>query len=293
MSLLRDRLTQKKLVITAEVSPPKGAGIKKLREHIQLISPHVTAINITDCQRSVVRMASWAACKIIMDLGAEPVLQVTCRDRNSIALQADLMGASALGIQNVLCLTGDPVKVGDSPDSRSVFEYESIKLLQTASNLQRGRDAQNLKMNAPTRFVLGSVVNPTARGGLGQLERMKKKIAAGAIFFQTQANYDIEDFCSFLRLTQDVDTSILAGILVLHSPDIAHFINENIPGIQLPKSVIKRLENSSDPEKEGIEIAIESMLQLKDHCAGFHVMTIRREPLIPLVVKGFYERISI
>jgi methylenetetrahydrofolate reductase (NADPH) len=156
MSLLRDRLTEKKLVITAEVSPPKGAGIKKLREHIQLISPHVTAINITDCQRAIVRMASWAACKIIKDLGAEPVLQVTCRDRNSIAIQADLMGASALGIQNVLCLTGDPVKVGDSPDSRSVFEYESIKLLQTASNLQIGRDAQNLKMNAPTRFFLGT-----------------------------------------------------------------------------------------------------------------------------------------
>ncbi|NBX76941.1 MAG: methylenetetrahydrofolate reductase [Proteobacteria bacterium] len=293
MSLLRDRLSEKKTVITAEISPPKGAGIKKLREHIQLVSPHVTAINITDCQRSIVRMASWAACKIIMDLGAEPVLQVTCRDRNSIALQADLMGASALGIPNVLCLTGDPVKVGDSPDSRSVFEFESVKLLQTASNLQKGRDAQNLKMNAPTRFFLGSVVNPTIKGGLGQLERMKKKIAAGACFFQTQANYDFEDFCSFLRLANDLEKPILAGILVLHTPDIARFINENIPGIQLPHSIIERLENAPDPEKEGIELAIHSMMQLKDYCAGFHIMTIRREPLIPLVVKGFYERLSL
>jgi len=227
-----------------------------------------------------------------MDLGVEPVFQLTCRDRNSIALQADLMGASALGISNVLCLTGDPVKVGDSPESRSVFEYESIKLLQTASNLQKGRDAQNLKMNAPTRFFLGSVVNPTVKGNLGQLERMKKKVAAGACFFQTQANYDNEDFYSFLRLSQDINTPILAGILVLHSADIARFINKNIPGIQLPQSIIKRLEEASSPEEEGIKIAIESMLQLKDFCAGFHIMTIRREPLIPTLVKGFYERNS-
>ncbi|MFM8269647.1 MAG: methylenetetrahydrofolate reductase [Pseudomonadota bacterium] len=293
MGLLRDKLIEKKRVFTAEISPPKGAGTKKLRDHIQLIGPHVTAINITDCQRSIVRMASWAACKIIMDMGAEPVFQVTCRDRNSIALQADLMGASALGIPNVLCLTGDPVKVGDSPDSRSVFEYESLKLLQTASNLQRGRDAQNLKMNAPTRFFLGAVVNPTLKGSNGQLDRMKKKISSGASFFQTQANYDTEDFSSFLCKVRDLNIPILAGILVLHSAEIARFIHENIPGIQLPESIIERMAHSSNPEQEGIEIALESMLHLKDLCAGFHLMTIRREPLIPEVVKGFYERHSV
>lgn len=292
MGILQDRLSKRQRVITAEISPPKGAGTKKLRELISLISPHVTAINITDCQRAIVRMASWAACKIIMDCGTEPVLQVTCRDRNSIALQADLMGASALGIPNVLCLTGDPVKVGDHPDSRSVFEYESVKLLQTVSSLQKGRDAQNLKMNAPTRFFLGAVVNPTVKGSTGQIDRMKKKIAAGASFFQTQANYDTDDFCSFLKLTQDVNTPILAGILVLHSKEIAHFIHRNIPGIQLPPSILERMDVSSNPEAEGIEIAIESMLALKDLCAGFHVMTIRRESLIPKIVKGFHERIS-
>ena len=122
---------------------------------------------------------------------------------------------------------------------------------------------------------------------------MKKKIAAGACFFQTQVNYDFEDFCSFLRLANDLEKPILAGILVLHTPDIARFINENIPGIQLPHSIIERLENAPDPEKEGIELAIHSMMQLKDYCAGFHIMTIRREPLIPLVVKGFYERLSL
>lgn len=293
MGILRDRLAKKERVITAEISPPKGAGIKKLCEQIQLVSPHVTAINITDCQRAIVRMSSWAACKIIMDLGAEPVFQVTCRDRNSIALQADLMGASALGIPNVLCLTGDPVKAGDSPDSRSVFEYESIKLLQTASRLQQGRDAQNLKMNAPTRFFLGSVVNPTLKGSQGQLDRMKKKLAAGALFFQTQANYDVQDFASFLRQTRDLNTPILAGILVLHSAEIARLIHDKIPGIQLPEDIIQRMESSSNPEQEGIQMAIDTMLELKDLCAGFHVMTIRRETLIPSVVKGFYERLTV
>lgn len=293
MGLLKERLLSKQFVVTAEISPPKGAGIKKLIENIQTISPHVTAINITDCQRSIVRMASWAACRIILDAGAEPVLQMTCRDRNSIALQADLMGAAALGIPNVLCLTGDPVKVGDSPTSRSVFEMESVNLLHLASRLQSGRDGQNLKMNAPTRFFLGAVVNPTLKGSSGQLDRMKKKIAAGASFFQTQANFDTADFTAFLEQSQDTNVPILAGILVLHSAEIAEFIHKNIPGIQLPPSVLQRMSEASDPEKEGVKIALETMLSLKKRCAGFHVMTIRREHLIPEVVKGFYDRTSI
>jgi len=292
MGLLKERLSAKEFVITAEVSPPKGAGIKKLIENVRLVGPHVTAINITDCQRSIVRMASWAACKIVLDLGVEPVLQVTCRDRNSIALQADLMGASGLGIPNVLCLTGDPVKVGDSPNSRPVFEVESTNLLRMASRLQMGRDNQNLKMNAPTRFFLGAVVNPTLKGAHGQYDRMIKKIESGASFFQTQANFEVEDFSSFLKLARNTNTPILAGILVLHSSDIAHFIHENIPGIQMPASILKRMVDATDSEKEGIEIAIETMLALKDDCAGFHLMTIRREHLIPEVVKGFYERTS-
>lgn len=288
MSHLSELLNRKEFVITAEISPPKGPGIKKLKENIQMLRPYVNALNITDCQRAIVRMASWAACKVIIDEGTEPILQMTCRDRNSIGLQADLMGAAALGISNVLCLTGDPVKVGDSPTSKSVFELESVRLLQLLNTLQKGQDGSGNKMNAKTRFFPGAVVNPTLRGGMGQLERMKKKIEAGALFFQTQANYDVEDFSEFLKMSNTLKTPVIAGILVLHSSQIAQYIHNNIPGIQLPQTVLSRMETSSDPEKEGIAIALESMETLRPFCSGFHLMTIRNESLIPLIVKGFH-----
>lgn len=290
MGRLQEKLLRKEAVITAEISPPKGPGIRKLKENIQLVGPHVDAINITDCQRAIVRMASWAACKVILDLGFEPVFQLTCRDRNSIALQSDLMGAAALAIPNLLCLTGDPVKAGDSPNSKSVFEMESLKLLQLTSKLQTGYDDQNHKMNASTRFFVGAVINPTLRGSQSQLERMKKKIDAGASFFQTQANYDCEDIKEFLRSSKDFRTPVLVGILVLHSLEVAQYIHKNIPGIQLPSSILQRLEKSANPEQEGINMAIETMLDLAPFCSGFHVMTIRKETLIPQVVKGYYAR---
>jgi len=292
MGILQEKLSRKEWVMTAEISPPKGPGIRKLKENIQLIGPHVQAINITDCQRAIVRMASWAACKVILDLGFEPVFQLTCRDRNSIALQSDLMGAAALGIPNVLCLTGDPVKVGDSPESKSVFEMESVKLLELTSRLQKGFDKQENKMNASTRFFMGAVVNPTLRGSSGQLDRMRKKIEAGARFFQTQANYDPQDLKQFLIQSRGFEVPVLVGVLVLHSFEVAQYINQNIPGIHLPTSILERMKHSDNPEQEGIEIAIESMLELAPHCSGFHVMTIRKENLIPKVVKGFYERQS-
>lgn len=289
MGNLQKKLIAGDFVLTAEISPPKGSGVKKLREHIQSLSPHVTAINITDSQRSVVRMASWAACKVILDLGAEPIYQLTCRDRNTIALQSDLMGASALGIPNVLCLTGDPVKVGDHPSSKPVFELESVALLKMVSSLQKGIDSQNHKMNAPTKFFVGAVVNPTLKGGFSQLERMKKKCDSGALFFQTQANYDLEDLRLFLKSASTLNRPILVGVLVLHSAEIAHYIHENIPGIQLPSTILERLTKAKDSEQEGLQIALETMQSLKTQCAGFHLMTIRKEHLIPQLIKGFYE----
>lgn len=285
MGLLRDKLRNNEPVLTAEISPPKGPGIRKLKENIEQLKPWVTAINITDCQRSIVRMASWAACKVILEQGAEPVLQVTGRDRNSIAIQADLMGSFGLGIRNVLFLTGDPVKAGDSPHSKPVFELESLKLLELASQLGQGKDGSSLKMNSAARFFKGAVVNPSLAGSTSQLERMKKKVQAGASFFQTQANYDTQDFRNFLTESRPLKVPVLAGILILHSADIATYIHKNIPGIRLPQEIITRLETASDPVREGIQMAVESMRQLKDYCAGFHLMTIRQEHLIPQVIQ--------
>ena len=286
MSLLSEKLTSGQKVVTAEITPPKGAGIKKLVQHAQLLKPVVDAINITDCQRALVKMSSMAACRVLMDNGVEPVFQLTCRDRNTIALQSDLMGAGALGIPNLLCLTGDPVKAGDNPNSKSVFELESVRLLELVGNLQGGRDGSGHKMNAPTKFFVGAVVNPTVNVG-NQLDRMRKKIESGARFFQTQANYDNEDFRQFLIKAREMNTRVLAGILILHSFEIATYIHENIPGIRMPVDLLKRFEQSTNREKFGIDFAVETMLRLEDVCDGFHLMTVREEALIPKVLETY------
>lgn len=295
MSQLAEKLyAGQKKVITAEITPPKGAGIKKLVQHADLLKPCVDAINITDCQRALVKMASWAACRVLLDRGIEPVYQLTCRDRNSIALQSDLMGASAIGIPNVLCLTGDPVKVGDSPSSKSVFEVESVRLLELVRKLQSGRDAGENKMNAPTKFFVGAVVNPTMQALGSQYARMEKKIDAGACFFQTQANYDISDLKAFLLETKKLNTKVLTGILVLHSFESAKFIQENIPGIRMPNEILERFRGvAGDEAKEqevGVCFAAETMLQTEDFCDGFHIMTIRMEGLVPRVVEAYHGK---
>lgn len=289
MGKLAEKLNSNQKVMTAEVTPPKGAGIKKLTKNVEMLAPLVDALNVTDCQRALVKMSSLAACRILLDKGVEPVYQLTCRDRNTIALQSDLMGASALGIPNVLCLTGDPVKVGDSTQSKSVFEVESTALLSILQKLQSGTDAGGNKMNAPTKLFIGAVVNPTLSSN--QMDRMKKKIENGAQFFQTQANYDISDFKNFLAEAKKFNTKIIAGILILHTKEIAEFISDNIPGISLPPEILKRFQDSSNPEQTGIEVALETMQTLKDHADGFHLMSIRYEEIIPKVLEA-YGKIS-
>ncbi len=290
MGKLADKLASGQKVITAEIAPPKGPGIKRLLEHAALIGPKVDAINITDCQRALVKMSSLAACKVLLDAGHEPVLQLTCRDRNSIALQSDLMGAGALGIPNVLCLTGDPVKAGDCPQAKPVFEVESVRELEIVRKLQGGTDWNGEKMNKKTKFLVGAVVNPS-QASAGQIARMEKKIAAGAQFFQTQANYDIEDFRAFIADAKArFQTKVLAGILLLHSAEVARYIHDNIPGIRIPDSVLAGFESAPNAEQHGIDFAVRTMLALEDVCDGFHLMTIRTEELLPKIWDAYHEK---
>lgn len=292
MSRLQEKLESGQKVLTAEITPPKGAGIKKLISHAELLKEVVDAINITDCQRALVKMSSLAASRVLLDVGVEPVYQLTCRDRNSIALQSDLMGAWALKIPNLLCLTGDPVKVGDSPQSKSVFECEAVKLLELVGHLQKGQDASGHKLNAPTKFFVGAVTNPTLQNQANQLLRMEKKMAAGARFFQTQANYDLEDFAAFLKATKKLNTKVIAGILILHSYETAEYIHANIPGIRIPDAALARFRSPLDPEQFAVDFAVETMLQVEAWCDGFHVMSIRREDLIRRVIDAFVSRKS-
>lgn len=288
MGRLKDKLASGALAITAEVTPPKGAGIKKLIKNAERLKPLVDAVNITDCQRALVKMSSLAASRVLLDNGIEPVYQLTCRDRNRIALQSDLMGAGALGIPNVLCLTGDPVKVGDCPTAKPVFEINSIQLLKLAGTLQSGFDDSQNKMNAPTRFFLGSAITPSLKGNSNSLARMKQKIEAGAVFFQTQANYDLEDFKAFCSEAKKLNSKIIAGILILHSYDTALYIHENIPGIQIPAHILDRFKQSSNQTQTGIDFAVETMNTLSNVVDGFHVMSIRQEELIVDVLETYH-----
>lgn len=290
MSSLSEKLASGIKVITAEITPPKGAGIKRLLKNLELIKPHVDAINITDCQRGFVRMSSLAACKILLERGVEPVYQLTCRDRNRIALQSDLMGASALGIRNLLCLTGDPVAAGDHPRSKPVFEVEALGLLEMVGHLQAGTDFQGNKMNAHTKFFVGAVVNPTLRSNKSQLLRMEKKVQAGAQFFQTQANYELDDFTDFLGEAGKLHTKVLAGILLLPSYEMATYIHENLPGVRVPESLRKQLVEAPNPTVAGIDFAVETMLRLEFLCQGFHLMSVRAEELIPQVLEKYHAK---
>jgi methylenetetrahydrofolate reductase (NADPH) len=287
MSRLREKILSGKRIITAEITPPKGAGVKKFLHRAESLREKIDALNVTDCQRALVRMSSLAASRVLLDNGYEPVFQLTCRDRNTIALQADLMGAAALGIQNLLCLTGDPVKVGDSPSSKSVFELETLGLLRIVEKLQKGHDKEGHKMNAPTKFFVGAVVNPSLSIGQTQLIRMQQKIEAGALFFQTQANYDLEDFHAFLGETRKFGVKVIAGILLLHSKEMAEHIHANIPGIRMPEAVLDQFRTAPDSRALGIELAVHTMRTLEDVCDGFHLMSIRAEDLIPQILEGY------
>lgn len=290
MGILKEKLFSASLAITAEVTPPKGAGIKKLVNNAERLKPLVDAINITDCQRALVKMSSLAASRVLLDHEIEPVFQLTCRDRNRIALQSDLFGATALGIPNVLCLTGDPVKVGDCPDAKSVFELESTKLLKLAKKLGTGIDDSGAKTNAPTKLFLGSAINPTLKGNSNQLSRMASKIEAGAQFFQTQANYDLDDLKAFCIEAKKFNTKLLAGILILHSSEAAVYIHDNIPGIHLPEPILEQFKQSPNAQQTGIELAVKTMSYLSPHVDGFHLMSIRREDLIATVLETYYEQ---
>lgn len=288
MGNLEQALQSTKPIYTAEITPPKGPGIKKLLTLANLLKPYVTAINLTDCQRALVRMSSLAASKVLLDNGIEPVYQLTCRDRNSIALQSDCMGAAALGIPNILCLTGDPVKVGDNPTAKPVFEMESLGQLELLSYLQKGTDKCGHKMNRKTKLHIGAVVNPTLKNR-SQLQRMQKKLELGARFFQTQANYDLEDYVAFLQEARKLPTKILAGVLILNSAEIADYIHTQIPGIQVPANLLNEMKSSKDPLKTGLEFAVTTMKAVAPYVDGFHMMTIRQEELIPPVIETYQK----
>lgn len=273
-------------LVTAEVAPPKGGDPTYMLQMAQLLKGRVHGVNITDGSRAVLRMSSLAASVILLQHGIEPICQVACRDRNAIGLQADLMGAHALGIRNVLALTGDPVKAGDHPGARSVFELESVRLLQLIHKLNAGIDFNDKKMpDGATDLFVGAAVDPQSGSWSGLQRRFERKLAAGAQFFQSQLISDFDRLEKFMtQVAADCNKPILAGIFLLKSAKNAQFINRCVPGVHIPDSMIERLERASDPLQEGMVIAAEQVRLARQLCQGVHMMAVKREDLIPQIL---------
>ena len=284
--LLQEALAAGRFAITAEVTPPRGGDAGRALAAASALRGLVHAVNVTDGSRAVMRMSSLAVCKLLLEAGIEPVLQMTCRDRNRIALQADLLGAHALGIRNLLCLTGDPVRAGDQPAARPVNELEAVRLLQLVARCNAGLDpVQGELPDGPTLLFAGAAADPQSPSRSGLVARVRRKQAAGARFLQTQMVMDEAALRRFVEeVTAPLDLPVLAGVFLLKSARNARFINRVVPGACIPEALITRLEGAADASAEGVAIAAEQVAAYRDIAQGVHLMAIKAEERIPTIL---------
>ncbi|MFC1807817.1 methylenetetrahydrofolate reductase [Candidatus Omnitrophota bacterium] len=283
---LRDAIEKKKFVVTSEIGPPKGVDVGKMIEEAKPLVGRVDAVNVTDLQSAVMKLGSLAACHLIKDIGLDPVYQITCRDRNRLALQSDLLSASVLGINNILVLTGDHPLSGDHPQAKPVFDLDSVQLLRAATDLKDGKDMVGNDLNGKPDFYLGAVVNPSADPLEPELIKLEKKIKAGAQFFQTQGVYDISRFKKFMNEVKKFNVPIIAGIILIKSAKMARYMNENVAGIYVPEDLILEIDGASDKSKKSIEIAARIIGELKTACDGVHIMPIGWERYVPQLLEA-------
>jgi methylenetetrahydrofolate reductase (NADPH) len=285
---LTERVKDGKFVITCEVGPPKGIEVEKLIDELEPLRSKIDAFNVTDLQSSVLRAGSMATCRLLKDKDFEPIMQLTCRDRNRLGLQSDILSAAVLGIENLLCLTGDHPQLGDHPGAMPVFDLDSVQLLSAAKGLMNGKDmAGNELEGAPPQFALGATVNPGADPLQPQIIKMEKKIAAGAQFFQTQAVYEVDKFANFCEKVKHLKAPVMAGIVFLKSPGMAKFMNANVAGVHVPDAIINELAGAG---KEGrvaksIEISARLIKELEGSCQGIHIMALGWERHVPAVLE--------
>ena len=286
MSKLSEKLQKSKFAVTAELFPPKGTDIKALLEKAAVIGPHVDAINVTDNQRASARLGSMVVSRFIKEKGFEPVMQLTCRDRNRIALQSDLLSASALGIENILILSGDHPQNGECKEAKPVYDLDTPQLISTARLLETGADLSGKKLSGSPKFCIGAVVNPTAEPLDLLLMMLEKKASAGAVFFQTQPIFDVEQFRNFINKVKGMKgldsnaVKILPGVTLLKSGQFIKFL-QTLPGVNIPEYIVKRIESANDQLAEGIKICAETISELKKFSDGIHIMAIGMEQHIP------------
>ncbi len=276
-------------VVTAEVGPPKGIHIDHVVEEAKEYLSNITAVNVTDNQSSVMRMGSLPACIALKNAGLTPILQLTCRDRNRIALQSELLGAAMLGIENILCLTGDHTKMGDHPGAKPVFDLDSVSLLHTVCQLEKGVDLSGQPLvGEPPKFAKGAVVSPCSDSLDAQLAKMERKVMAGAEYFQTQAVFDSEKFISFMEKAKQFGKPVQLGVIIPKSAGMAKFMNNNVAGVHVPQWMIDELAADKEKAKAGItgvELAAKVIKECRPYCQGLHIMALGWEAKVPELLK--------
>jgi len=292
-------LTEGHFAVTSELGPPKGTSADFVRRHAEILKSHVDAANITDNQTAVVRMSSVAACAIIKEMGLDPVMQMTCRDRNRIAMQSDILGAVALGIGNLLCLSGDHQKFGNHPEAKNVHDIDSIQLIQM---VKRMRDEDQFlsgdKVSGGVPLFVGAAANPFADPFEFRPIRLEKKVRAGADFIQTQGVFDVARFARYMEMVRDrglhEQTHILAGIIPMKSAGMARYMRDYVAGLTVPDELVKRMEDAEDAKEEGVKIAVELIEQIREveGVHGVHIMAVAWESIVPVIVEraGLYPR---
>jgi len=276
-----------KFVVTAEVGPLKGTDVTEIGEVAEVLRGRVNGTNVTDQQSSVMRLGSLAVCHLLKEKGLDPIFQLTCRDRNRLALQSDLLSAHVLGIENVLSITGDLPVLGDHPQAKPVYDLDAVHLLEAIKKLNEGYDMAGNELKGKTNFFPGAVVNPGSNTRAGfelQIIKMEKKINAGARFFQTQAIYEPDAFAKFMKRVKGFKVPVLAGIIPLKSVGMARFMNKNVAGVFVPEELINKMAAAEDKTQMGMEIAANLIGELKDMCQGVHIMAIGWEKKVPAIL---------
>ncbi len=286
-SKLQQTLEKKSKVITAELMPPRGGSPLRSLKIAQLLKDKVHAVNITDGSRAVMRMCSLAMSKLLLENGIEPIMQISCRDRNKIALQSDILGANALGIKNILCITGDSVKAGDQQDVKAVHEFESVRLLQQIKNFNEGIDPTFQELpDKKTVIFSGAAADPGCRNQISLKNRIKRKKDAGAQFIQTQMVMKKENLIEFCeKISNPLEIPVIAGVFLLKSYKNALFINKYVPGANIPENILNRLKDAKDPLQEGMNIAAEQAHDYINIANGIHLMAVKTEHLIPKILE--------
>ncbi len=276
-------------VVSAEVGPPKGFHVEHLLEEAKTYLSGVTAVNVTDNQSSVMRLGSLAMCKALKDEGLTPIYQLTCRDRNRIALQSDLLSAAMFGIENLLLLTGDHTSLGDHPQAKPVFDLDSVSLIHAVKQLEEGVDLGGNKLvGEPPKFAKGAVVSPCSDSVDAQLAKMERKVRAGAEYFQTQAVFEPEKFIKFMEKAKQFGKPVQVGIIIPKSAGMAKFMNDNVAGIHVPDEMIEELKKDKEKTKAGItgvEIAARIIKECRPYCQGVHIMALGWESKVPELLK--------